>query len=46
MLCTHHKRIPFQPAHRAAPDVAPDALATAGPELVGTELGFLNGMTC
>jgi SufBD protein N-terminal region len=36
-------RIPFRPAHRAAPDVAPDALATAVPELVGTELGFLNG---
>jgi Fe-S cluster assembly protein SufD len=36
-------RIPFQPAHRAAPDVAPDALATAVPEFVGTELRVLNG---
>jgi Fe-S cluster assembly protein SufD len=36
-------RIPFQPAHRAAPDVAPDAFATAVPEFVGTELGVLNG---
>jgi hypothetical protein len=36
-------RLPFQPAHRAAPDVAPEAFATAVPAFVGTELGVLNG---
>jgi hypothetical protein len=36
-------RISLQPAHQAAPNVPLDALTSAVPEFVGTELGFLNG---
>jgi hypothetical protein len=36
-------RIPCQPAHRAAPDVVPDAFATTVPQFAGRELGVLNG---